>query len=662
MKLFRKILIANRGEIAVRIINTAKRLGIQTVLVHSEYDKNSFAAQLAGELYLLEGDLLSDTYLNYEKIINAARSTRCEAIHPGYGFLSENAVFAEKCEKNGIVFIGPASDSIQLMGNKLEAKTFAKKSGLPILEGYSGTSAEIMRNLTNPVFPLLVKPAAGGGGKGMKIVNSMHEIKQALESAEREAINYFGNGELYLEKFLAFPRHIEVQVLGDYFGNIVHLFERECTIQRRYQKIIEESPSPTISDKIRKQINASAVELCKKAGYRNAGTVEFLMDEDHSFYFMEMNTRIQVEHPVTEMTTGIDLVEEQILIAAGNPLRYNQKDITLNGHAVECRIYAEDPLNNFLPSPGEMTLYIPPSKKLRIDSAYSKPSEVYSFYDPLISKIISHKQSRNEAILEMTEALEEYAIHGIKTNIAYLISLLKHKDFLQNKISTNFCEINAQDIIDSQLAALNSNDKFIPLSAYLLKSLTLKPKYDGIWQKIGFWKLINIVETWLACHSYTVKIIKLTENLFHFSINGISLNGSFVITGNEVVLTISGIIYKVFVTEIPAGMPQVSFRGNFYPIYRKDFLRRSEFYNELTPGDNLANTDIKSPMPGRVIKLNKKPGERVKKGELLVVIEAMKMENSIISPIDGTITEVPVKQGDMVDSSSPLMFFKELSE
>lgn len=660
MKTFRKILIANRGEIAARIIATAKKMRIFTVLVHSEYDSNSPGAQLADELILLEGDSLADTYLHQDKIIKAALKTGCEAIHPGYGFLSENAAFAEKCEKNKLIFIGPSADSIKLMGNKLEAKTFAKKCGIPILEGFSGTAEEILKNTKNPEFPVLVKATAGGGGKGMKIVNSMEEFPQALESAEREAISYFGNGELYIEKYITNPRHIEVQVLGDHKGNLVHLFERECTIQRRYQKIIEECPSPTLSEKTRKKITASAVELCKKAGYKNAGTIEFLMDTDNSFYFLEMNTRIQVEHPVTEMATGIDLVEEQILIAAGNPLRFVQEDISLQGHAIECRIYAEDPWNNFIPAPGEMTLYSQPvEEKVRVDSAYTEAAPVYSFYDPMIAKVIVHKQTRNEAIVHMIKALEEFAIHGIKTNIGYLATLLKNPDFGQNKVSTKFCESNSQGLFEMYLSETASDSRFIALIGYLIKSLKNGHKPHNIWQEIGFWRLNNIIDAWLDCQDVSVKIISLSEKDFELKINEDIFLGSYYISRNQIVLHIMGETHKVFVSEKTGGMPDVSYKGNFYPMFRKDFLRRSEFYTDTTPDDHPSSTNVKSPMPGKVIKVNKKPGDIVKRGDLLVIIEAMKMENNILSPVDGTIWEIPVQEGDMVDSSSPLIFFEE---
>lgn len=660
MRTFRKILIANRGEIAARIIRTAKRLGIETVLVHSQYDTDSVAAKLADELVLLTGETLAETYLNQEKIIEAAIKTDCEAIHPGYGFLSENESFANNCEKSNLVFIGPTPDSIHLMGNKLEAKKFAKNAGLPILEGYSGTAKEILKKTNNPEFPILVKASAGGGGKGMKIVHSMEELPQALESAEREALNYFGNGELYVERFITQPRHIEVQVLGDHFGNLVHLFERECTIQRRYQKIIEECPSPTLNQDLREKITSAAAKLCMKANYRNAGTIEFLLDENGNFYFLEMNTRIQVEHPVTEMATGIDLVEEQILIAAGNPLRFKQEEISLKGHAIECRIYAEDPWNNFLPAPGEMTLYSPPTVPgIRLDGAYDTPSTIYSFYDPMIAKVISHRHTREESVRQMIQALEEYAIHGIKTNIGYLVTLLRHPDFQNNYISTKFCELKSEELFDAQMARMTSEERFIPLIAYLIKSFRNGRIPMNVWEQIGFWRLNNTIETWLDCRNYLVEIISLTEKEFEFRVDEKIFYGNYSIHGNEIRLSLPGETYKVFISYNAEELPEVSFRGLFYPMYRKDLLRRTEFYTDVTPDDHPASANVKSPMPGKVVKVNKKAGDIVKKGELLVIIEAMKMENNIISPLDGKIMEIAVKPGDMVDSSSALVYFEE---
>ncbi len=661
MKTFRKILIANRGEIAARIIKTAKKMGIETVLVHSQYDVNSYAATLADELVLLNGESIAETYLNQDKIIQAALKTDCEAIHPGYGFLSENESFAKNCEKNNLVFIGPAAGSIALMGNKLEAKKFAKKAGLPILEGYSGTAKEILKKTINPEFPVLVKAAAGGGGKGMKIVNSMSELPQALESAEREAMNYFGNGDLYVERFINQPRHIEVQVLGDHFGNLIHLFERECTIQRRYQKIIEECPSPTLNQSLREKITSAAVKLCSKANYRNAGTIEFLLDENGSFYFLEMNTRIQVEHPVTEMATRIDLVEEQILIAAGNALRYRQEEVSLKGHAIECRIYAEDPWNNFIPAPGEMTLYSPPAVPgIRLDAAYNTPSTVYSFYDPMIAKLIAHKHTREEAIRTMLQALREYAIHGIKTNIGYLVTVLSHTGFQNNQISTKFCDTKSVELFEMQLSQTTSDERFIPLLAFLLKSLKNSYKPANIWESIGFWRLNNVIEAWLDCRNYYVRIINLTEKEFEFALDNKIFLGTYSIQDNEVSMEIMGESPRVYISSRKDdGMPEVSFGGLFYPMYRKDLLRRREFYTDTTPDDHPASANVKSPMPGKVVKVNKKAGDIVKKGDLLVIIEAMKMENNILSPVDGKIMEVSVQTGDMVDSSSALVFFEE---
>jgi 3-methylcrotonyl-CoA carboxylase alpha subunit len=663
MKSFRKILIANRGEIAARIIRTAKKMQIDTVLVHSVHDKETQAWSLADETYLLEGESLAETYLNTDAIVQAALKTGCEAIHPGYGFLSENAEFAETCKQNNLVFIGPEPDVIRLMGNKLAARNFAKEAGVPILEGYSGSPGEILEHTKNPEFPLLVKAAAGGGGKGMKIVTKPDEFKQALESAQREAENYFGNGELYVERFISKPRHIEVQVLGDHHGQLIHLFERECTIQRRYQKIIEECPSPTLTETARREITHAAVSLGKKANYKNAGTIEFLLDENGKYFFLEMNTRIQVEHPVTEMATGIDLVEQQIRIASGQPLSFSQEEVSLNGHALECRIYAEDPWNNFLPAPGKMTLYQEPViRNVRIDAAFSRPATVQGFYDPMIAKLIVHRPNRHEAINTMISALGEYPIHGIKTNTGYLRTLLDQPAFRANQVYTKFCEDKAKELFDFQIKEVSSEQRFIPMLGYLLAGMNKRNNGGSIWEQIGFWRVINEIEVWLDCQTYLVRIEKITEKEFYFSTSDKNFSGVYTISGQCVVIRMNNQVYKVFLSEKEDGLPDVSFNGNFYPMFRRDFLRRNEFSSDSSPDEHPASSHVRSPMPGKVVKVAVKPGKKVEKGDLLFIIEAMKMENNVLSPMDGTVWEVPVKQGDMVDSSSPLLYFEDIRE
>lgn len=442
--MFQKILIANRGEIALRVIRACRELGIKSAAIYSEADKASLHTRLADESYYIGESVSSKSYLNKEKIIKLAKEINADAIHPGYGFLSENPEFIKLVEDNKIVFIGPSSESVRLMGNKTEARKLMFKNKVPIVPG----TTEPIKSFEDGIktareigYPVLLKAAAGGGGKGMRKVFSDEEFRSSFESTSREAAKAFADDSIYIEKLLVNPRHIEVQILGDKFGNYVHLFERECSIQRRHQKIIEESPSPVISEKIREQITSASIDAAKACNYCNAGTVEFLLDSEKQFYFLEMNTRLQVEHPVTEWITGIDLVKEQILIASDNKLRYKQKDISSQGHAIECRIYAEEPGENFLPSTGTILHYREPSGNgVRVDSGFTQNSEISIHYDPLISKLIVWSDDRISAINKMKSALFEYRIAGVIHNIPLLQSILNLYDYEKGNFHINFLE------------------------------------------------------------------------------------------------------------------------------------------------------------------------------------------------------------------------------
>jgi acetyl-CoA carboxylase, biotin carboxylase subunit len=442
--LFKKILIANRGEIAVRIIRACKDMGIISAAVYSEADQHSLHTILADEVYPIGEAQASSSYLNKEKIISLARKIKAEAIHPGYGFFSENSDFIKAVEDEGIVFIGPSSKSVAMMGKKTDARTLMKKNKVPIVPGTTKpveTKEEGIRFCKEIGFPVLLKASAGGGGKGMRKVASAKEFDSAFEATKREALKAFGNDDVYLEKYIESPRHIEVQVIADKHGNYAHLYERECSIQRRHQKIIEEAPSGFVDEATRKKITTAAIDAAKACGYYNAGTIEFLMDKDKNFYFLEMNTRLQVEHPVTELITGIDLVKEQIQIAAGEKLSFTQRDIKAIGHAIESRIYAEDSENNFLPSTGEIIEYIRPAGPgVRIDDGFLVGSKISLYYDPLISKLICYGSDRESAIARMLRALSEYHIAGPITNIPFLIEILKHKDFIKGNFDINFVE------------------------------------------------------------------------------------------------------------------------------------------------------------------------------------------------------------------------------
>ncbi|CUS98980.1 acetyl-CoA carboxylase biotin carboxylase subunit [Candidatus Kryptobacter tengchongensis] len=431
--MFKKILIANRGEIALRIIRTCKELGIKTVAVYSEADRYSLHVRFADEAVCIGPGPSKESYLNIPRIIAAAEITNAEAIHPGYGFLAENAMFAEICESSGIKFIGPTPEAIEAMGDKALAKETMKKAGIPVIPGSDGVvnSLEEAREIANEIgFPIMLKAAAGGGGKGMRMVKSEDELENAWQTARAEAEAAFGNPALYIEKFIERPRHIEIQILADEHGNVIHLGERDCSIQRRHQKLVEESPSPIVTPELREAMGQAAVKGAKSVKYRNAGTIEFLVDKNGNFYFMEMNTRIQVEHPVTEMVYGIDIVREQIRIAAGEKLGIKQRQLKPNGHAIECRINAEDPFNGFRPSPGKITaLHFPGGFGVRVDSHIYQEYVIPPYYDSMIAKLIVHARTRDEAIARMLRALEEFVIEGVHTTIPFHIKLLNSPEF-----------------------------------------------------------------------------------------------------------------------------------------------------------------------------------------------------------------------------------------
>lgn len=444
--MFNKILIANRGEIAVRIIRACHELGISTVAIYSECDKESLHVKLADEAYCIGKITPKDTYLNINAIINIALHSKADAIHPGYGFLSESSLFAKTCEKFDIVFIGPYYKIIDKLGDKSNARETVKKAGVPIVPGTEGeieSKDEVIEIAEEIGYPVIVKACAGGGGKGMRIARDKEELLCAVKQCEKEAENYFGNAAVYLEKYLESTRHIEVQIIGDNYGNVVHLGERDCTIQRRHQKLVEESPSPALGDELRIAIGKAAVSASKVVNYNSVGTVEFLLDEDNNFYFMEMNTRIQVEHGVTEMVTGIDLIKEQILVAANKKLSFEQEDIKIEGCAIECRINAENPYKDFIPSPGKINNYIAPGGiGVRIDSAAYCGYTIPPFYDSMISKVVVWGRDRNEAIQRMKRSLHEFIIQGVDTTIPFHKKLMDNEVFISGNFNTKFLETN----------------------------------------------------------------------------------------------------------------------------------------------------------------------------------------------------------------------------
>ena len=439
-----KILIANRGEIAVRIIRACKEMNIKTVAVYSEVDKDALHTRLADEAICIGPGIASKSYLNIKSIIEAANVTNSNSIHPGFGFLAENANFAKICEESNIKFIGPKAEVIDLLGNKVKAKEMMKNAGVPVIPGSDGSVSSLEKaiEISEKIgYPVIIKASAGGGGKGIRVVNTPDELENAFKIVKQEAKNSFNDDEIYIEKCIQNPRHIEIQILADEHGNVVHLGERDCTIQRNHQKIIEETPSTVIDDKLRKKMGEDAIKAAKAAGYSSCGTVEFLVDKDNNYYFMEMNTRIQVEHPITEMRTGIDIVKEQIKIAAGEELKFKQKDIEFRGHAIECRINAENPSKNFMPCPGTIKeINLPGGNGVRVDTAIYNGYTIPPNYDSMIAKIITHGATRNEAIAKMKRALEELVIDGVDTNRDFLFDIIKNPNFIRGSFDTSFIE------------------------------------------------------------------------------------------------------------------------------------------------------------------------------------------------------------------------------
>lgn len=488
----KKILVANRGEIALRIMRTARRMGILTVAVYSEADRQAPFVRFADEAVCIGPPPSAQSYLLGDKIIEVARQTGAEGIHPGYGFLSENAVFAQKVADAGLVFIGPSPRSIEVMGSKLAAKEAAKKFDVPMVPGIdeSITDVEMAKEIGRRVgYPVLIKASAGGGGKGMRVVEREEELQEQMERAISEAVSAFGDGAVFIEKFVTSPRHIEVQVLGDTQGNIVYLFERECSIQRRHQKVVEEAPSAILTPEMRRAMGEAAVKVAQSCNYTGAGTVEFLVDANRNFYFLEMNTRLQVEHPVTEMITGLDLVELQIRVARGEKLPFSQEDLRINGHALELRVYAEDPLNNFLPSVGKLTRYRPPvGTNIRVDDGYSEGMDVPIYYDPMLAKLVVHGATRSEAIQRMKEAIEQYEVEGAATTLPFGYFVMDHPAFVSADFDTNFVReyFSPERLLESrQIPAKVAAIAALRFHLERKKQLKIVDSHKSMWSKRG---------------------------------------------------------------------------------------------------------------------------------------------------------------------------------
>ena len=636
--IFKSLLVANRGEIALRIIKTASEMGIKCIAVYVDEDADSPHVKAADESFRLP----DGGYLDTNAIINAAKQTNAEAIHPGYGFLSENAKFARKVKKEKIIWVGPSAHVISVMGDKLKAKELADKADVPTL-----IMASKLKEASKIGYPLLIKAAAGGGGKGMRVVPSETSLNESLMAAKREAKASFNDDRVFFERYIEKSRHIEIQILGDAHGNIVHLGERECSIQRRHQKIIEESPSPRISEDTRKKMGSAAIKLAKKIKYQSAGTVEFLLDDDtEEFWFLEVNTRLQVEHPITEEVTGIDLVYEQLKIARGEILTYKQDDITFSGHSIEARLYAENPENNFLPETGTLIAYDENLEEgARWDSGVESGSVIGTSFDPMLAKVITHAKTRSDAALKLAKTLESSHIGGVITNRDYLVSILRSEDFLKGNTTTDFVDrveltktqnLNQDQIIHAAMIAsvwLQEVNRFNDLTLGHLPSGWTNGRLPKNSQK--FLYLNEEV-------SISYKLGR--DNIF-------CLNDSF-----------SAYVHDCYQDGIDI---EINNRRNFSMITssKNQIIVNMPFGDvnlELIPKfhipeEKIVEGSLVAPMPGKVIDLKVKKGSKVKSGDTLVILEAMKMEQSIKASKDGVIDEVFISKGDQVENGAVLM-------
>jgi 3-methylcrotonyl-CoA carboxylase alpha subunit len=663
MKLLNKILVANRGEIAVRIIRTLRMMGIRSVAIYSSRDKNALHVRMADEAYDLGGNELKETYLDSSKIVHIAQQSGADGIHPGYGFLSENAGFAKAVADAGINFIGPTPEVIQLMGDKIMARKTMRDIKIPMIEGFEGSIKEILKRSKELAFPILVKAAAGGGGKAMRIVHEFSALNEILEGSSREAQNYFGNGRLFVERYLPDARHIEVQILSDHYGNYLILGERECSVQRRYQKVIEESPSLSISQKTREAIYLSANKIARKIGYNNAGTLEFLVDKSGNHFFLEMNTRIQVEHAITEMVTGLDIVELQIQIAAGNQLLLKQSDIHISGHAIEARVYAEDPEKDYMPSPGKIELYHEPQMPgLRIDSGLDGPDILHPEYDPLIAKVIFHGQSRDEAIDGLNMALKNYILHGPKTNREFIREILAEPDFRKNKISTLYLGKITEKLnknINRKKAEFQKNRIFAAWLGWNLNSHPVNEN-SSIWTQIGFWRMLPRKSILFESSQVDIYIETITGNTVRFSIDGENHEMNLKSHSPEsIIFELDGIWSSASVSRAYSYEDIVCVEGMEFKIRPLDYLPIQPYFTDHHENKAGGTRVIKSPLHGKISQILVEPGKEIKKGDFLFSLDAMKIENKITSPYDGCLKKIMVKAGDQVQINQIIMIIDE---
>lgn len=665
--MFTKILIANRGEIACRVIKTAKRMGIATVAVYSDADAHSLHVSMADEAVYLGPAPSRESYLLSEKVIEAAKRTGAQAIHPGYGFLSENAEFCQLCQENNITFIGPPVGAIEAMGSKSAAKTIMEKAQVPLVPGYHGddqSPAIIKKAADDMGYPVLLKAAAGGGGKGMRQVWSEAEFDEALAAAKREALSSFGDDIMLVEKYLTQPRHVEIQVFCDNHGNAVYVFERDCTVQRRHQKVIEEAPAPGMSETLRAKMGEAAIKSAKAIGYSGAGTVEFLLDVDGSFYFMEMNTRLQVEHPVSELISGVDLVEWQLRVAANEPLPKTQDELSINGHAFEARVYAEDPSNDFLPATGKLNFLQPPleSEHVRVDTGVRQGDEVSVYYDPMIAKLIVWDESREKALQRLAKALSEYRISGVTTNIDFLYNLATCEPFKNADLDTSFIEKHHDLIFHDDAQSLQDE---LPIAAlYLVLARTQTAMRENQhnrdphspWNMPSAWRANEAnIHHFLIKHNdteYPVQVEQMrqsSDSYYLITVNGQTVDAQGRIDGHQLWANIDGYCSRA----------QIADNDGHISLYRQHGVFT---FNLVTPDcgeDNAgaAQGGLVAPMNGTMVSLLVSPNEKVSKDQPLLIMEAMKMEHTIRAPSDGVVSEFYFSEGDLVDGGAELLAF-----
>jgi len=665
--MFKKVLIANRGEIACRVISTLKKMGITSVAVYSDADRNSRHVKLADEAYHIGGSRPDESYLKADVLLALAKKVGVDAIHPAYGFLSENSSFAHACPEAGIAFIGPSAESIEKMGAKDAAKALMEEANVPVVPGYHGKNQDpdyLQEQATKVGFPLLIKAVSGGGGKGMRVVNSADEFAELLDSVKREALNAFADDRVLLERYISKPRHIEFQVFGDSHENYVHLHERECSLQRRHQKIIEETPSPFLDEETRQAMGVAAVNAARAISYLGAGTIEFIVGEDRSFYFMEMNTRLQVEHPVTEMVTGQDLVEWQVRVAAGQALPLKQEQITSTGHSFETRLYAENPNNLFLPSTGKLHhLRFPATNEnLRVETGVEQGDTISVFYDPMIAKLVVWGEDREVARERLLNALGESGIIGVENNIAFLETLATHPDFIDNKIDTQYIDKRLDTLLADSQVELPENVLLAATVSILLDGKQAvddmaKASTDGNspWFDTTSWRPNGQSQRSLffSYEEADEVEIKVTENNNHFIFhleNDLDVIAE-TADNNVTRLQING-SWERFITLRQDDIVLVSWRNRWYAL-----TEVNPFEPDLSTTGGASN--IIAPMPGKLLKVLVSSGDTVTEGQPLAIIEAMKMEHTLSAPFDAEVDQVFYASEDFVEADATLITFKD---